>query len=160
MAIKVGDVIKVDYVGTLEDGTIFDSTKNDNANPLKFQVGAGQLILGFDQAVIGKEVGEEFNITLEPKEAYGVRDPMLVQTISRDQLPEGLDPETGMMLGVGDPNGANSLAWITAVDEEFITLDMNHPLAGKVLNFNIKILETGLEPDPQDSCGCGCGCGH
>jgi len=160
MAIKVGDVIKVDYVGTLEDGTVFDSTENDNATPLKFQVGAGQLILGFDQAVVGKEVGDEFNVTLDPKEAYGVRDPMLVQTISRDQLPEGLEPETGMMLGVGDPNGANSLAWITAVDEEFITLDMNHPLAGKVLNFKIKILETGLEPDPHDSCGCGCGCEH
>ena len=160
MAIKVGDVIKVDYVGTLEDGTVFDTTKKNNANPLKFQVGAGQLIFGFDQAVLGKEVGEEFTITLQPKEAYGTRDPMLVQTISRDQLPEGLEPETGMMLGVGDQNGANSLAWITEVDDEFITLDLNHPLAGKVLNFEIKILETGLEPDPHDSCGCGCDCGH
>ena len=160
MAIKEGDVIKVDYVGTLEDGTVFDSTKIEGGAPLKFQVGVGQLILGFDQAVLGKEVGEEFNITINPKEGYGNRDPMLVQTISRDQLPEGLNPEVGMMLGVGDPNGSHSMAWITKVDDEFITLDMNHPLAGKVLNFSIKILESGLEPDPPHACGCGCGHDH
>ena len=154
MAIKVGDVIRVDYEGTLDDGTVFDSTKKDGSSPLKFEVGAGQLIFGFDQAVLGREVGDEFNITLQPKEAYGQRDPMLIQTISREQLPEGLKPEPGMMVGVGDPNGTNSLAWITKVDEEFITLDMNHPLAGKVLNFSIKILET------PDACGCGCDCGH
>jgi peptidylprolyl isomerase len=160
MAIKVGDVIRVDYEGTLEDGTVFDSTRKEGANPLKFEVGAGQLIFGFDQAVLGKEVGDEFNITIQPKDAYGNRDPMLVQTISREQLPKGLDPEPGMMVGIGDPNGTNSLAWITNVDDEFIKLDMNHPLAGKVLNFQIKILESGLEPDPPDACGCGCDCGH
>ena len=65
-----------------------------------------------------------------------------------------------MMLGVGDANGTHSMAWVKEVDEEFITLDMNHPLAGKTLHFKIKILETGCEPDPPDAHECGCGCEH
>ena len=118
------------------------------------------LIQGFDESVLGKEVGDEFEIKLNASEAYGEIDPLLVQTISIDQLPKDLDPEPGMMLGVGDANGTHSMAWVKEVDEEFITIDMNHPLAGKTLNFRIKILETGCEPDPPDAHEFGCGCEH
>ena len=161
MAIKKGDIIKVQYEGRLEDGTIFDSTELNGGSALKFEVGAGLIIPGFDKAVIGKNTGEEFEIEVEPNEAYGEIDPILTQTIGRDQIPEDLneDVEPGMMLRVSDPNGNYSIAWIKEVDDEFITIDLNHPLAGKKLNFKIKILETGCEPDPPDA-GCSCGCGH
>jgi len=160
MAIQKGDIIKVEYEGRLEDGTIFDSTELNEGLPLKFEVGAGHLIPGFDNSVLGKEVGDEFDIILKPNDAYGEIDPILAQTISRDDFPGDVEPEPGMMLRVNAPNGSYSVAWITDVDEEFITIDMNHPLAGKILNFKIKILETGCEPDPAEACGCGCGTDH
>jgi len=160
MAIKKGDIIKVAYEGRLEDRTIFDSTELQGGEPIKFEVGARMLIQGFDNSVIGKEVGDEFEINLSPSEGYGEIDPLLVQTISKDQLPDDLDPEVGMMLGVGDANGTHSIAWIKEINDEFITLDMNHPLAGKTLNFKIKILETGCELDPPDAHECGFGCEH
>ena len=159
MAIKKGEIIKVEYEGRLENRTIFDSTALQGGEPLKFEVGVGMLIQGFDNSVIGKEVGEEYEIKLSASEAYGEIDPLLVQTISSDQLPEDLDPEPGMMLGVGDANGTHSMAWVKEVDEEFITIDMNHPLAGKTLHFKIKILETDCKPDTPDA-ECGCGCEH
>ena len=160
MAIKKGDIIKVAYEGRLEDRTIFDSTELQGGEPIKFEVGARMLIQGFDNSVIGKEVGDEFEIAINPSEGYGEIDPLLVQTISKDQLPEDLDPEEGMMLGVGDANGTHSMAWVKEIDDEFIKIDMNHPLAGKTLNFKIRILETGCEPDPPHAHECGCGCEH
>lgn len=160
MAIQKGDIIKVEYEGRLEDGTIFDSTELNQGLLLKFEVGKGQLIQGFDNAVVGKEVGEEFEINIQPNEAYGEFDPALSQTISRKQFPEDITPEPGMMLRIDGPNNTYSVAWIKDVDEEHVTIDMNHPLAGKVLNFKIKIVETGCEPDPPEMCGCGCDCDH
>ena len=160
MAIKKGDIIKVEYEGRLEDRTIFDSTELQGGEPLKFEVGSSSLIQGFGESVIGKDVGEEYDITLNASEAYGEIDSSLVQNVSKDELPEDLDPETGMMLGVGDANGTHSMAWVKEINDEFITIDMNHPLAGKTLHFRIKILETGCEPDPPDAHECGCGCEH
>ena len=160
MAIKKGEIIKVAYEGRLEDRTIFDSTELQGGEPLKFEVGTKMLIKGFDESVLGKEVGDEFDITLSASEAYGEIDPLLVQTVNIDQLPKDLDPEPGMMLGVGDANGTHSMAWVKEVDDKFITIDMNHPLAGKTLHFKIKIIETGCEPDLPDAHECGCGCEH
>ena len=160
MAIKKGDIIKVEYEGRLEDRTIFDSTELQGGEPLKFEVGSSMLIQGFDKSVIDKNVGDSYEITLSASEAYGEIDPLLVQTVNIDELPKDLDPEPGMMLGVGDANGTHSMAWVKEVDEKFIKIDMNHPLAGKTLNFKIKILETGCEPDPHDGHECGCGCEH
>lgn len=160
MAIKKGDIIKVEYEGRLEDRTIFDSTELQGGKPMKFEVGAGLLIRGFDNSIIGKEVGDEFTITLNASEAYGEVDPQLIQTISKDQLPKDIDPEPGMMLNAFDANGTKSVIWIKEVDGEFVTLDMNHPMAGKTLSFKIKILETGCEPDSPDTHECECGCEH
>ncbi|MBY9015036.1 MAG: peptidylprolyl isomerase [Candidatus Lokiarchaeota archaeon] len=160
MAIKKGDIIKVEYEGRLEDRTIFDSTELQGGEPLKFEVGSSMLIQGFNNSVLGKDVGDEFDITLSASEAYGEIDPLLVQTVSIKELPKDLDPEPGMMLGVGDANGTHSMAWVKEVDDKFIIIDMNHPLAGKTLNFKIKILETGCEPDPPDAHECECGCEH
>ena len=160
MVIKKGDIIKVEYEGRLEDRTIFDSTELQGGKPMKFEVGIGLLIRGFDNAVVGKEVGDEFTITLKASEAYGEVDPQLIQVISKDQLPKDIDPEPGMMLNAFDANGAQSMIWIKEVDDEFVTLDMNHPMAGKTLIFKIKILEIGCEPDPLGTHECGCGCEH
>jgi FKBP-type peptidyl-prolyl cis-trans isomerase 2 len=160
MAIQKGDIIKVEYEGRLEDGTIFDSTELHDGLPLKFEVGNGKLIPGFDEAVVGKNVGDEFEIEIQPNKAYGNIDPTLSQTISREQFPKDITPEPGMMLRVDGPNSTYSVAWIKEVDDEFVTIDMNHPLAGKVLNFKVKIVETGCEPDPPETCGCGCDCDH
>jgi FKBP-type peptidyl-prolyl cis-trans isomerase 2 len=160
MAIQKGDIIKVEYEGRLDDGTVFDSTKLHDGLPLKFEVGKGQLIRGFDEAVIGKNVGDEFEFEIQPNKAYGDFDPALSQTISREQFPEDITPEPGMMLRVDGPNSTYSVAWIKEATDEFVTIDMNHPLAGKVLNFKVKIVETGCEPDPPEVCGCGCDCDH
>ena len=160
MVIKKGDIIKVEYEGRLEDLTIFDSTELQGGEPMKFEVGAGLLIRGFDNSVMGKEVGDEFTITLRASETYGEIDPQLIHNISRDQLPKDIDPEPGMMLNAFDSNGTHSVVWIKEVNENSVTLDMNHPMSGKTLIFKIKIIETGCEPDPHDTHECGYGCEH
>lgn len=160
MAIKNGDIIKVQYEGFLEDGTIFDSTEKNHGFPLKFQVGAGQLIKGFDASVIGKELGDEYIIKLQPSEAYGTRKEELIRKLPKDLFPKDQDPQPGMAIQVMDNNGHAMLASIKSIEEKNVIIDLNHPLAGKILNFKIKIIETGCEPDPPNSCGCGCGHHH
>jgi FKBP-type peptidyl-prolyl cis-trans isomerase 2 len=140
MAIKQGDTIKVHYVGTLDDGTVFDSSVK-RGEPLEFTVGAGQLIKGFDEAVVGMEAGEEKEIHLEAEEAYGDWNPDAVKRFPRDQYPEGQTPVAGMTVGLSLPNGQQIPAVITEVTEQEIALDLNHPLAGKALNFKIQIVE-------------------
>ena len=139
MPIKKGDKVKVDYTGTLEDGTVFDTS--EGKQPLEFEVGSGQLIKGFDEAVTGMEKGEEKEITLQPAEAYGDHNPQLIKKIPRDKLPEGQEPKPGMMLSLGTPDGKQFPARITEVDDKEISIDLNHPLAGKVLKFKIKVVE-------------------
>lgn len=156
MSIKKGEIIKVEYEGRLDDGTIFDSTELNEGTPLKFEVGAGHVIPGFDNAMIGKKVGDEFSIELQPSEAYGEFHPKLKHKIERNQFPKDSQPEAGMLLRIDAPDGNCSVARIIEVDDEFVTIDMNHPLAGKILNFKIKIVEVGCEPDPPGTCGCGC----
>jgi len=148
MPIKRGDVIKVDYEASFEDGIIFDSTKIHDGAPLKFQVGAGQLIRGFEDAVIDMEVGEEKTFTVKPTEAYGDFDPLLVEKINLSEFPGDMSLELGKQIEVVGPNGITSPGWIRLIEKDFILIDMNHPLAGKILNFKIKIIETDLEPDP------------
>ena len=138
--VKKGDKIKVDYVGTLEDGTIFDSTEKQGT-PLEFEVGSGQLIKGFDTAVVGMSVGEEKKIILKPADAYGEHNSQLFKEVPREQLPKDREPEAGMMLAISLPNGARFPARITDVNEKTITLDLNHPLAGKTLKFTITVRE-------------------
>ena len=139
MSVKKGDKIKGEYTGTLEDGSTFDT--NVGKEPLEFEVGSGQLIKGFDDAVIGLEKGEEKEITLPPADAYGDVNPELSKKVPRSQLPEGPEPQAGMMLAVSLPTGQQIPAKIVAVDEKDVTIDLNHPLAGKTLKFKIKVVE-------------------
>ena len=137
--IKKGDKIKVDYTGKLEDGNVFDSS--EGKEPLEFEVGSGQLIKGFDDTVIGMKKGEEKEVTITKDNAYGDANPQLVKKIPRDKLPPEQEPKPGMMLGMATPDGKQIPAKITDVDDKEITIDLNHPLAGKTLIFNIKVVD-------------------
>ena len=139
MPIKKGDKVKVDYTGTLEDGTIFDTS--EGKQPLEFEAGSGQLIKGFDNGVIGMEKGEEKEIKIEKDEAYGDLNPELLKKIPRDKLPPEQEPKPGMMLAMATPDGKQIPAKITEVDDKEITIDLNHPLAGKTLIFKIKVVD-------------------
>lgn len=140
MTIKKGDKVKIDYEGKLEDGTVFDSSEK-HGKPLEFEVGAGQIIKGFEEAVTGMKKGEEKEVKLAPTEAYGDHNPQLSRKIPRDKLPKEPEPKPGMVLAIGTPDGKQFPAKIMEVSDTEVTLDLNHPLAGKTLVFKIKIVE-------------------
>lgn len=140
MAIKEGDTVKIDYTGKFEDGTEFDSSKN-HGQPLEFKVGAKQVVPGFENAVIGMEKGEEKEFTLKPTEAYGEHQEEMIRPFPKEQFPKDQEPAVGMTIGVGLQNGHQIPAKIVKVDDKEVTLDMNHPLAGKTLIFNIKVVD-------------------
>lgn len=142
MAIKKGNKVKVDYTGTFDDGTVFDSSKHgDHSHPLEFEAGSGQVIKGFDQAVIGMNKGDEKDFHIESKDAYGDPNPEMIKKVPKDRLPKDKELKPGMMLAVGLPNGMQLPAKITKVEEKEVEIDLNHPLAGKDLNFHIKIID-------------------
>lgn len=136
---KSGDIVKIHYKGTLDDGSQFDSS--EDRDPLEFELGSGQVIPGFDTAVEGMTVGESKNVRLEPEEAYGPRHDQLVQEVERSVLPEDLTPEEGMALQTESPEGQVMQLMVTAISETTITLDANHPLAGQALSFDIELVD-------------------
>lgn len=138
--VKKGDKIKIDYTGTFDDGVVFDSSEK-YGKPLEFEVGAGMIIPGFEKACVGMKKGEEKSIHLEPCDAYGDVNPEAIQKVPIERLPKGQEPAAGMILLINLPNGMQLPARITAVSEKDVTLDLNHPLAGKCLNFKFKVVE-------------------
>lgn len=138
MAVKKGDKVKVNYTGTLDDGTVFDSSEK-HGQPLEFEVGSKQVIPGFDDALIGMEIGQEKEISIKPEQAYGQPNPQLVTEVPKDKLPQDKELKPGMMLLVTLPNGAQTPAKIVEVLDTGVKLDLNHPLTGKALNFKIKL---------------------
>jgi FKBP-type peptidyl-prolyl cis-trans isomerase 2 len=140
MKVEKGNNVKVHYTGTLEDGQEFDSSHKRNET-LNFTVGAGQMIAGFDNAVMGMEVGESKDVTLTPNEAYGERNEEAVQPVNRQNFPEDFVVRVGEMVQGSTAEGMPIQATVVGEDEENIILDMNHPLAGKSLNFNIELVE-------------------
>jgi FKBP-type peptidyl-prolyl cis-trans isomerase 2 len=142
MTIQNGSKIKLDYEGKLEDGTVFDSSKKqDQHAPLEFVVGENKVIPGFEKGIMGMEKDQEKEIVLEPKDAYGERNELMVQKIPKEKLPSEIKPEKGMVLALKAPDGRQIPVPVINVSEKDITLDMNHPLAGKKLIFKVKILE-------------------
>ncbi len=138
MTAKNGDKVKIEYTGTLEDGTIFDSSA-DHGNPLEFEVGSGQVIKGFDDAILGMKEGEEKQFSIEPADAYGEHDPTLVQRVPREIFPQDAELVPGLLFEAGLPTGEKVPATITDVQGGIVSVDLNHPLAGKKLNFKIKV---------------------
>ncbi len=135
-----GKHVKVHYVGTLDDGTKFDSSR-DRGEPLPFTCMAGQMIPGFDAAVRDMAVGETVTIRLEPEDAYGPRRMDLVQTLPIAQLPGSEQLVVGQRVMLGSPTGQPIAATVTDKNDFAITFDMNHEMAGKALNFEIELLE-------------------
>jgi len=138
MTIKKGDKVKIDYTGTLEDGTVFDTS--EGKQPIEFEVGSGMVIPGFDAALIGMKKGEEKEISLPPEKAYGPNNPNMLKKLPRDKLPPDQEPKPGMVLMIGTQQGQFP-AKITAIDDKEITVDLNHPMAGKTLNFKLKVVD-------------------
>jgi FKBP-type peptidyl-prolyl cis-trans isomerase 2 len=139
-AAKKGDKVAIEYEGSLDDGTVFDSSKNHD-KPLEFVVGSGQVIPGFDRAVTGMKVNEEKKIRREPTAAYGEKNPKLTHKIERTKLPPKPEPKPGMGLVMGAPGQPDRKAMITEVTKDHVVIDMNHPLAGKALTFAIKLVK-------------------
>lgn len=136
---KSGDTVSIHYTGKLEDGTQFDTSKD--RDPLEFSLGTGQVIPGFDKAVEGMAVGESKEVSIPPDEAYGQKHDQLVQDVPKTALPGDLTPEVGMRLQSQTPDGQVMQLTVTAVDDDTITVDGNHPLAGETLNFEIDLVD-------------------
>ncbi|NHJ25725.1 MAG: peptidylprolyl isomerase [Candidatus Lokiarchaeota archaeon] len=144
MKVKIGDTVKVEYEGFFDNGEVFDSTTAHDGEPLEFKVGEHQVVSGFENAVIGKELNQQFQIRLEPEDAYGPHDPNSVHKIPREEFPADLKPEVGMMLVIEQTHGDHSHqipVVIKEVNEDEISLDFNHPMAGKTLNFKMKVVQ-------------------
>ena len=136
---KKGDTVKVHFTGKLDYGTVFDCSTN--LDPLEFVLGLGRVIPGFEEAVIGMNSGESKTIKIPADKAYGPHREEMVVSLERKQLPVHIKPEVGQQLEVGEPGGQKILVKVTGVSESKVTLDANHPLAGKDLTFEIELLE-------------------
>ena len=134
-----GDTVRVNYTGKFSDGEVFDSS--EGRDPLEFTLGAGQVIAGFEQAVDGMEVGDTRTVNIQATDAYGLRREELVLVVDLGQLPQNFDPEIGMRLQSQNPEGRPIFATVTAIEETTLTLDANHPLAGRDLTFDIELVE-------------------
>lgn len=142
MAIKNGDTIVVDYEGKLENGKVFDSSKHgDHNHPLEFTVGKGMVIRGFDDGVLGMKLNEEREIEIEPEDAYGLTDKRLYKEIPKKSFQFDEEPRAGMQLLIATPDGKEFPTNVIAVSKDTITIDLNHPLAGKKLIFKVTLLE-------------------
>lgn len=135
---KNGDKVRVHYTGKLESGEVFDSS--EGRNPLEFTIGENQVLKKFEESVEGLKVGDSANVFIPAAEAYGVRHDHLVAQIPKDRLPETIEPEVGMKLQTQTADGP-MVVQITEVGESEVTIDANHELADKNLNFDIKLVE-------------------
>ncbi len=136
---KNGDTVKVHYTGKLEDGTVFDTSTE--REPLQFVIGGKQIIPGFEQAVVGMNTGETKTVNVSSDEAYGPHLEERVLVINQDQIPEHLELEVGQHVQIPQKDGSKVLFIVTAISETSVTLDANHPLAGKDLTFEIQLVE-------------------
>ena len=152
---KTGDKVKVHYTGTLEDGSIFDTSEgfveqcgddgcgcgSKATDPMEFVIGEGNLIPKFEQAVIGLEVGQSIKVSIPADDAYGQRAEEMVAVLERSEIPADINPEPGQQMEVILQDGSPMPVLVTEVTDTTITLDANHPLAGCDLNFEIRLVE-------------------
>jgi len=134
-----GSIVRVHYTGTLDDGEIFDSSKD--RSPLQFIIGGGRLLKPFEDTVVGMAPGESRKVTIPPENAYGLHRKEMVMVVERDKLPSSIVPEVGMRLEIALDSRSNVMVEITDIKGKEITLDANHPLAGKTINFEIQLVE-------------------
>ncbi len=141
------NTVTVKYTGKLADGTIFDASPEDS--PMSFIIGRKEVVKGFEVAVLGMSPGETKTVVVEPDQAYGELNPDLTEEIKRTELPRNLELTEGAQLEVTQNNGSILLVMIDKVTEETVTLNSNHPLAGKALTFVIEMLEVDTDPPKE-----------
>ncbi len=139
--VKSGDKVRIHYTGTLNDGSVFDSSQG--RDPLEFVVGSGQVIPGFDKAVTGMATGEQKTVTIPADEAYGQPDPRAIQAIPRENIPAEIPLEVGLQLQAQSPQGHPIPVTVVEISETEVTLDANHRLAGKDLTFALELVSIG-----------------
>lgn len=136
---KKGDTVRVHYIGKLADGTIFDSTEDDE--PLEFVIGEDEVLPKFEETVIGLSIGDKRTVEISSDDAYGDYDEDLIFEIGYDQFPEDIEPELGIDLEVTLPSGHSEIMTIVELEEDAVVLDANHPLAGEDLVFELELVE-------------------
>lgn len=132
-----GKVVSIHYTLTGADGELYDSSKG--ADPLDYLHGARNIVPGLESGLLGKAVGESVQLRLAPEEGYGARDPKGIQRVPREAFPDDIELEPGMQFSAEDESGGNATIWIAAIDGETVTIDQNHPLAGKTLCFDVRV---------------------
>ena len=155
--VENGLYVSVDYKGTLQNGEVFDSSHG--RQPLEVQMGVGQLIAGFENELMGMALNDKKVFTLDPENAYGQRDESLMRDFARADLPPEMEPKVGMMLALQSPEGQQMPAKITHLDDEKLSVDLNHPLAGESLTFEIEVVGiSDSSTQPHAGCDSGCNC--
>ena len=150
-----GLFVSVDYTGTLDNGEVFDSS--NGRQPLEIQMGSGNLIPGFESALMGMALNETKTFTLTPEEAYGQRDDNRVVDFPVTDIPEGMTPQVGQTLMLSSPDGQQIPGRVSSIDEDKVVFDLNHPLAGQSLTFSIEVIGIS-QTATQEHGGCGGGC--
>jgi len=140
-AAKQGDTVAIHYTGTLDDGSVFDSS--DGRDPLEFEVGSGQIIPGLDSEIPGMRVGDKKTVVIEPEQAYGPVNPDAKQTVPRSDIPAEIPLEVGLTLQAQTSQGQAIPVTVVELSDESVVLDANHPLAGKTLTFAIELVSIG-----------------
>ena len=135
----IGDTVQVHYMGTLADGTVFDSSAE--RGPIEVTIGSGQVPPGFEDALVGMAEGDTKSVTLEPKDAYGPHDPQLVHIVERASIPAEIDLDVGTAIKASDASGNPIRLLVVELSDKNVTLDSNHLLAGKALTFELKLVE-------------------
>ena len=153
--VETGQFVSVHYKGTLQNGEVFDTS--EGRHPLEVQIGAGQIISGFENALMGMSLNEKKVFTLEPEDAYGQKDDSLTHSFPRKDVPAEVNPEVGQTVALSTPEGQQVPAMITKVNDEKVVVDLNHPLAGQTLTFDIEVVGIS-DTATQDPAGCGGSC--
>jgi len=146
LTISPGSRVRMHYTITLADGTVADSTRE--GEPLEFTMGDGTLIEGLELALYGLKTGEQQTVTLEPRQTFGYPDPDNVHKLPRSEFPAGMTPEEGQIVAFSTPSGEAIPGAIMEVNDEEVTVDFNHPLAGHEIRFDVEIL--AIEPPPAE----------
>ncbi len=153
--VENGLFVSIDYKGTLENGQVFGTSYG--RQPLEVNIGSGQMIKGFEKELLGMSLNEKKVFTLDAQSAYGERNENLMQSFAKKEFPPEIDPQVGMMINLRSPEGHPAPARIVRVDDENVTFDLNHPLAGESLTFEVEVVGIS-STQTQVSSGCGCGC--
>jgi peptidylprolyl isomerase len=153
--VESGLFVSVDYTGVLDNGDVFDSS--EGRQPLEVQMGSGSVLQGFESALMGMSLNETKTFTLSPEDAYGHRDDSRMHNFPKSDIPAGMEPEVDQILMLSTQQGQQIPARVDSIDEDKVTFDLNHPLAGKSLTFNIKVVNIS-ETATQQQGGCGSHC--